>query len=669
MPTSPRLYDGGALPDGAPYMVMEFVNGATILMHANQEQLSPKARLQLFRDVVGAVAHAHQNLIVHRDLTPNNVLVTRDGVVKLIDFGISRPETEAVAATPEVQLSHTPGYAAPERSTASVATTLVDIYSLGALLDDLCPKPRSRDVDAIVAKASAADPRERYASASALLDDVNRTLSGRAVAARRGETFYPVLAFARRHPLSVGGAFAAVLALSAALTVTATLYQRAEEARAIEQARFNDVRGISTFMMNELYDRIGELPRSTPARARLAEEAQFYLDRLAASRRRDAAPDLELTLSLVEGYRRLAEVRGSPSIPNLGDREGAKAAFAAAHAIAATLDQGELDKRIADGAAPSPRETRIAYVLGRLEGSEAVLDFFDDYQADRAHERLDRARLQLQAASRGGGLVEQVGATFALADKVEILSKTDPTHESLPGLVDLLERELGDIDLDQPDLGRTEREHARGLVALLPKARANFIYAAGDKPGSRVEISKAIDQFGALVAANPENRLYLKNLSLILVWRAGLLLEMDDAPNATADYDKAVEVLEKFIVLDPADDEVEEMETYVRGSRAFFRALILKDPSALRETVANAEAKRQRAEADPASRMKRLNYILALRPLGDAFWNQDRIDDACRSYRLAKSEYDTLAVAAPLSHRDEQNDYSLVVDALTYCKA
>jgi serine/threonine-protein kinase len=121
-PNIAQLYDGGATENGSPYIVMEYVDGLPLLQWIDEHRASPAERRRLFRDICAAVGVAHQNLIVHRDLTPSNVLVTHDGTVKLIDFGIARPADALAGAGPATttgrssldSLSLTPGYAAPE---------------------------------------------------------------------------------------------------------------------------------------------------------------------------------------------------------------------------------------------------------------------------------------------------------------------------------------------------------------------------------------------------------------------------------------------------------------------------------------------------------------------------------------------------------------------------
>ncbi|NBC18917.1 MAG: tetratricopeptide repeat protein [Bacteroidetes bacterium] len=143
-PSIARLYDGGVTDDGRPYFAMEYVAGIPITDYCDQHRLSTPQRLALFRTVCRAVQHAHQNLVVHRDLKPSNILVTDDGQVKLLDFGIAKLLTdEGLSAGPTIPRTRTgarvltPEYAAPEQVRGTTVTTATDVYQLGVLLYEL----------------------------------------------------------------------------------------------------------------------------------------------------------------------------------------------------------------------------------------------------------------------------------------------------------------------------------------------------------------------------------------------------------------------------------------------------------------------------------------------------------------------------------------------------
>ena len=131
-----RLVDGGKAPDGRPYLAMEFVAGTAITRHCAEAGLPLDARLDLFEQVCEAVAYAHRNLVVHRDLKPSNVLVTPEGQVKLLDFGVAHA-LEAPGQTLMTQVVFTPDYAAPEQFEGRNPTTATDVYALGAILFEL----------------------------------------------------------------------------------------------------------------------------------------------------------------------------------------------------------------------------------------------------------------------------------------------------------------------------------------------------------------------------------------------------------------------------------------------------------------------------------------------------------------------------------------------------
>jgi serine/threonine-protein kinase len=146
-PNIARLIDAGVLPDGQPYLVLEYVAGESIDHYVDANSLGLEARLRLLLDVLAAVAHAHTNLVVHRDIKPSNVLVTPEGKVKLLDFGIAKLVGNELAADEESQATRvedialTPDYAAPEQILGEPPSTATDVYQLGVLLH---VRPNSR---------------------------------------------------------------------------------------------------------------------------------------------------------------------------------------------------------------------------------------------------------------------------------------------------------------------------------------------------------------------------------------------------------------------------------------------------------------------------------------------------------------------------------------------
>ena len=283
-----ELVDAGVSTGGQPYLVLEFVEGEHIDRYCDRQSLGIETRIQLFLDVLGAVAHAHSNLIVHRDLKPSNVLVSKDGQVKLLDFGIAKllegdgEDGSATVLTVEGGRAMTPEYAAPEQVTGAPVTTATDVYALGVLLYVLLtgqhpagkglrspadlvkaivdteptrpsdvvttartggeettanaarrtttPEKLSRllrgDLDTIVAKALKKNPQERYASVTTLAEDLHRYLRHEPIAARPDTIAYRLQKYVRRHRVGVALAAFALLILAGFTVMQAVQLRR-----------------------------------------------------------------------------------------------------------------------------------------------------------------------------------------------------------------------------------------------------------------------------------------------------------------------------------------------------------------------------------------------------------------------------------------------------------
>lgn len=245
-----RLLDGGATGEGLPYLVMELVTGLPIDQHCRTAGLDPDRRIALFCEACEAVRYAHQRLIIHRDIKPANILVTPEGRVKLLDFGVSRLVDGSAADADGPLSAFTPCYASPEQRTGGPVTTAGDVYSLGVvlhvLLCDQLPGGGVRpsvavanaafarrlrgDLESIVLKAIEPDPARRYASVDQLLDDLRREREGFPVTARRATRAYRAARFAARHRAGVIAASIAILTLIAALAVSRVSLTRVREA-------------------------------------------------------------------------------------------------------------------------------------------------------------------------------------------------------------------------------------------------------------------------------------------------------------------------------------------------------------------------------------------------------------------------------------------------------
>ncbi|OEY99490.1 MULTISPECIES: protein kinase [Stenotrophomonas] len=284
-----QLLDAGVDLQGQPYLALAYVEGEPITDYCQRLQLPLERRLQLMLQVCAVVSHAHANLIVHRDLKPSNILVTAEGEVKLLDFGIAKllagDELPANAAHPPTEArAFTLHYAAPEQVRGEPVTTLTDVYSLGVVLfevitgrkpyrlrrhsdaewersileveaprassvllrgdgSDAGVTPATRrlarrlrgDLDTVLLKALQKDPAQRYASVEALAQDLQRFLEGRPIQARPQRSLYRLRKYLGRHRWGVALALVAVLALVALAALA--LWQMQQARREIARAQ------------------------------------------------------------------------------------------------------------------------------------------------------------------------------------------------------------------------------------------------------------------------------------------------------------------------------------------------------------------------------------------------------------------------------------------------
>ena len=290
-PNIARLYDAGITPAGQPYLALEYVEGGRIDAFVRDAGLDLRKQLALFLQVVDAVAYAHAQLVVHRDLKPSNILVTTDGQVRLLDFGIARlleqGEARQTALTEESGRALTPDYASPEQIAGAPIGTASDVYSLGVVLYELLTgirpyrlardsrgaleeailqvdparpsdvaterstrKALRGDLDWIVLKAMAKERDRRYASAAALGADLRRFLRDEPVEASPPSATYRIGKFARRHRLAVSAATLLVLSLVAGTIGTTAGMFRARRAEAAARTEAATAARYATFLVD-----------------------------------------------------------------------------------------------------------------------------------------------------------------------------------------------------------------------------------------------------------------------------------------------------------------------------------------------------------------------------------------------------------------------------------
>lgn len=440
-----RLYDAGTVQGGRPYIAMEYVDGIIVTDYLASKQCTVRERLQIFLQVAGAVAFAHANLIVHRDIKPQNILVTAEGSARLLDFGAAKllGRDEEQNLTRLVGTAISPDYASPEQIRGERITVASDIYSLGILLFEMLagqrpyrlarqggaaledaivnaevPRVSSArtlapsvarqlrgDLDAIIARATQAHPAQRYASAQALAEDIERHLAGEPVLAQPPSGVYRLRKFAARHRYGVGTVAAVLVALAAGAVVS--LWQ-ANEARQ-QAARAERVKDFVISIFTQAVPKAGV--GGTVTATDLLAVAATRLDRELAN---DPAVAAELGLIIADSYDALGYT--NETVPIL---------LAAVARAEASLG----------AAAPVTLDARLALVSGIMladpDGALAILEevlplILRDFTANAR-----RAVVALRYKS------------FALAK----LSRRDESYAALKLAVDTAEKYLG-VDHD-----------------------------------------------------------------------------------------------------------------------------------------------------------------------------------------------------------------------------
>jgi serine/threonine protein kinase len=606
-PNIARLLDGGTAEDGAPYFAMELIEGDPIDQYCESNRLSTTQRLKLFLQVCSAVQYAHQHLIIHRDIKPSNILVTSEGVPKLLDFGIAKIlDTDVVSGQFEPTLTMfralTPGYASPEQVRGEAITTASDVYSLGVVLYELLTgrhphrrpestpeemaqavcqvepvkpsvvvrkskksdpnetgtalpqviegsadklsKRLSGDLDNILLMALRKEPPRRYGSVEQFQEDIRRHLENLPVIARKDTARYRMTKFVARH--KVGVAATAIVVLTLAIGVAVTV----REAR-IAQRRFDDLRSLASSLIFDVHDAIRDLPGSTPARKLIVAKAVKYLDSLA----QDAQRDPSLQRELAAGYRRIGEVDSS----NLGDPVGAVASYKKALTIRQAL----------------------------LASRGATLDDLVEFA--------ETTRLTVSASLKID--TPQSTGLETLQHAAQMLEQALAQHPGHPDILRVLARNYA----QQAGLlsGAFGLSHLGNVTAALQPRRREL---------------ELTEQLCALQPNNPDSQ---RDLAASLGFMGDLLYATGQEDEASQDYVRAEKILETLVTPSPTAKVL--MALYDSHYRMGPIKLARGDlQGATVEAQRTVEIANQLSTADPLNTMARLLLAAAYSDLGDA---------------------------------------------------
>lgn len=604
-PNIARLHDGGSTQDGAPYIIMELIDGQPIDLWAASHNLDTSARVALLITAARATAHAHSRLIIHRDITPANVLVTTDGTLKLIDFGIAR-------------------------TSSAEQTTSADIFGLGRVATRLLPSP-DRELAAIIARATHPDAAARYPTADALADDFHAWTLGHPVAAMPPSRRYTAQKFIARHRLAVASSAAALVLLLAALAAVLLANRDARLAQAEAQARFAQTRGIAQALLFDVFDAVSAVPGATRARALLAQTGVQYLDAL--GNMQTAPPNVRAEAG--RGFVRLAEVTGGGQAASLGRYADAKALLARADALLTPAYK----------ATPNDPATALAYATLRLEQAGQALYNDNDTKTGRATAAQARnatapfARKTPEAAALHATALQ----TLADADGWDNDDKTSIiNHKAAETFITSL----------PPALQSHERVLAArsGNLRLLGEAQHRL--KTGEATAS---LAQAVTINRQLLALAPENPVRLRKLATSL-WYSGVIARGTDQPaQAEAFLTEGIGLARRMVARDPADAGGHQLVALIGEILAQLRA---DRGDRAGNTTAAAEmiaAHQKLVSLAAGAAGARRSMAASLRTQAGSRYNLGDIPGACTLWRQTLALYDALDAEKSLSSMDRQN--------------
>ncbi len=625
-----RLLDAGASAEGLPYFVLEYVDGQPIDVAVRG--LTLEQRLQCFMQLADAVAHAHRNLLVHRDLKPGNVLVDLEGRVKLLDFGIAKAldplEHHDGHTTVGGVRPYTPHYASPEQVRGEPVSTATDIYSLGVLLYQMltgtrptgrtattpaeaarsvledAPKRPSRlspdeavdpqwlhtrkrlegDLDNVLLKALEKPVERRYASVDAFAADVRNYLGGWPVSARPAGWRYRMAKRIQRNRWLSGAVAAGVLALLGGVAGIAWQAHVAQQARSLAESRLAEVRRVTHALVFGFGDAVEYLPGGMKIKADLYQETLVALQRLAPSLGSD--PTVEADIAQV--HVRLAEAY-APGYPvSLAD-----AARARPHAQSAVTLFERLRPHVLQSADPSLMNyaTRALTVLASLEA--------DDGRKERAVE-LTRQSLSwgqeaLAAAPPGGPTLLLRDAVTAGYQALAVLLDDNGVglgrhQEALPlyraalasGLQALtMSGEMAALDAkSRPERTRYGAE-LRQTLGVIAGSMASSLARRGDYAGAMQARGQSMQFLREAQQTHPEQVQFQSALAGALRVQAGLQLAMGQAEDARATLAESLQWTDKLLATDPGNAEWQDDREFATPLQGTILAQLGRDAEAL----------------------------------------------------------------------------------------
>jgi eukaryotic-like serine/threonine-protein kinase len=668
-PNLARVLDGGTTGDGMPYFVMELVDGQPIDRYA--QGLPVQARLALFRTLCQVVGYAHSKGVVHRDLKTDNVLVTGDGVVKLVDFGIAKQIAADAQATATAQRMMTLAYSSPEQVRGGEVTPASDVYSLGVVLYRLLtqtspygsattnsgyeltraicdtePPPPSRasttapaltraqrrrlrgDLDAVVMMALRKDPSRRYANAADLGDDIFRHMENLPVRARRGAWSYRANRFVLRHRVVFGAAMLANLALVAGLGAAVIQSVEASKQRERAEGHLATVREFANVLIFDVHKAISLLPGATAARQLIVDKALAYLEKVSAESRDNPV----LQLELASAYRKLADVHSGPGMSSAGDRSGATRSYQRARALLEPLAQPEHagSARYLDALHELKMVQQslgtIYVITGRPEEAKASLQA----AVDVSRRAIAQSPTSLRAAS------DLATSYLSLAELLRSQGKTDAAAEA----IDRAKETLAPALRREPD-----NWEAWNVNAMVHFTRGMFYRAAEESAGKAPLAGQQFDlarkSFEKVLELLPGSAITTLALAKLNLVHGDLLQRTGEHDRAIDTLGRAVKALESLSTADPSDHE--SRVSLATAKQVLGHSLNAKGDytAGMAETLSAIDTMEQLAKTHPPSNYEVFNLANAYHDLGlDMRAQADRQSDSKRQRAMACEKFE-----------------------------
>lgn len=655
-PNIAQFYDGGELENGAPFFIMELVDGVPLYRYLQMASPDFATRLALFEQICGAISYAHTNTIVHRDLSPGNILINKSGIVKVIDFGISSSLSDK-RQNHGADTLHTAGYSAPERREGAPANTLADIYSLGVILSDIVklrPHPLSAECDAIIAKASHPDPEQRYTSVDAMRNDIRNMLNHRPVTAMAGGATYRMRCFIRANRVAVTAGAVLLTGILTSAIVFASLYFRAITAETYAQARFNEVRNLAGFMMFDHYDNVSDLPGSIKARAELANKAQTYLNQLSQL---DNAP-FELKVETASGFRRLADVLGNPMVPNLGRRADAEAI------LSDTL------KKLMVLQKQQPEFPPLVIALAETHNSLSVFSFIvlDDTTAAYEHGRQAEEYYRQYIALTGPSddiWIRVSAAMRAQSNALVWAQQGEKAAVIARQALKIIEQRLA----DNPTSQALQKEQSNALTALGYNMTLHADNLGVTDYDEAVQImEEGIKVARRIIASGTQNRRFEALLALNLLRLGTVYYSMDKEQNAIAFLDEARTVVQTLLELDPHDKELARRMNSILKQSSVTYAYLSNFPRAVALSDQYIENQLRLIEAEPGNSGYQRELANGYGMRAEVAYLQQSSEFACEWYKKADEQYEYVIQRFDINPQTMVTERRFIFDGLARCQ-